>query len=139
MSMRRRSLSVQVARATVANMHHRLAVLLLALACASAAQADSLRCGTRLVVEGTTRDQVVTWCGEPTDVREHLALRAPVTWYYGHPLRIAGGRYVEVRVEIWTYNLGPNKLMRRLTIEDGEVVEVETLGYGYRKPPAASP
>ena len=74
-----------------------------------------------------------------TDGRaEHLALRAPVTWYYGHPLRIAGGGYVEVRRDL-DVQPGPNKLMRRLTIEDGEVVEVETLGYGCRKPPAASP
>jgi hypothetical protein len=35
-------------------------------------------------------------------------------------------------VEYWTYNLGPNKLMRRLRLEDGVVTEIETLGHGYR-------
>jgi hypothetical protein len=107
------------------------ALLLLALACTPAARADSLRCGTRLVVEGTTRDQVATWCGVPTEVQERHALRPPIIWYYGRPVRVAGDSYIEVLVETWTYNLGPNKLMRRLTIEDGEVVEIETLGYGY--------
>lgn len=111
------------------------ALAVVALACASGARADSLRCGTRLVVEGTTRDQVATWCGEPTEVQERHVLRPPIVWYYGHPVRIAGGGEVEVLVEIWTYNLGPNKLMRRLTIEDGEVVGIETLGYGYRRAP----
>ena len=46
-------------------------------------------------------------------------------------MRVPGGSYIEVLVETWTYNLGPTKLMRRLTIEDGEVVDIETLGYGY--------
>jgi hypothetical protein len=108
------------------------AFLLLALSCAPAAWADSLRCGTRLVVEGSTRDQVTTWCGAPSEVQERHALRPPIAWYRGRPVRVAGDGYIEVHVEIWTYNLGPNKLMRRLTIEDGVVVEVETLGYGYR-------
>ena len=125
------SLSVQVPRGTVAGMTRLCALLLLALACTPAARADSLRCGTRLVVEGTTRDQVATWCGVPTEVQERHALRPPIIWYYGRPVHVAGGSHIEVLVETWTYNLGPNKLMRRLTIEDGEVVEIETLGYGY--------
>jgi Protein of unknown function (DUF2845) len=29
------------------------------------------------------------------------------------------------------YNLGPSKLMRRLRFEDGKLVDIETLGYGY--------
>jgi uncharacterized protein YvpB len=45
----------------------------------------------------------------------------------------APGSLVEVRVEIWTYNFGPHKLMRRLRFDDGELVEIETLGYGYLK------
>jgi hypothetical protein len=36
-----------------------------------------------------------------------------------------------VPVENWIYNLGPNKLMRRLRFEGGIVAEIETLGYGY--------
>lgn len=127
------SLSVQVPRGTVAGMKRPCALILLGLACAPAAWADSFRCGTRLVVEGTTRDQVTTWCGDPTDVREHYTLRPPIIWYYGRPVRVAGGGYIEVLVETWTYNLGPNKLMRRVTIEDGEVVDIETLGYGYNE------
>lgn len=113
-------------------MLRRCALLLFALCCAPGAWADSLRCGTRLVVKGTTRDQVTTWCGAPSDVQERRVLRPPIIWYNGRPVRVAGDRHVEVQVEIWTYNLGPNKLMRRLTIEDGEVTGIETLGYGYR-------
>jgi uncharacterized protein YvpB len=38
---------------------------------------------------------------------------------------------VEVPVEIWIYNLGPSKLMQRLRFEDGELIEIESLGYGF--------
>ena len=42
-----------------------------------------------------------------------------------------GEDFIEVPVEIWLYNLGPNKLMRRLRFEGGYVVDIDTLGYGY--------
>ena len=37
----------------------------------------------------------------------------------------------DVQIEFWTYNFGPNQLMERLRIEDGVVVEVQSLGYGF--------
>ena len=49
------------------------------------------------------------------------------------------GGEIEVPVETWIYNLGPNKLMRRIRFEDGIVVEIETLGYGYWTQPTAPP
>lgn len=42
-----------------------------------------------------------------------------------------GDAVVEVPVEVWTYNFGPYKLMRRVRFVDGLVEEIETLGYGY--------
>jgi len=116
------------------NLRRLFALLLLCAPAIPAAQADSMRCGQRLVVDGTTRGQVITWCGEPTEVQQRTALRPPIVWYYGRPVNV-GGSYIEVLVETWTYNLGPNKLMRRVILEDGLVVEVETLGYGYRGSP----
>ncbi|HNR21470.1 MAG TPA: DUF2845 domain-containing protein [Steroidobacteraceae bacterium] len=112
------------------------AALLLCASGFTAAQADNMRCGQRLVVDGTTRDQVATWCGEPTEVLQRTVLRPPIVWYYGRPVHVGGG-HIEVLVETWIYNLGPNKLMRRVIFEDGLVVEVETLGYGYRGSPPA--
>lgn len=46
--------------------------------------------------------------------------------YYGDEL-------VDVPVEIWTYNLGPYKLMRKIRFVDGQIEEIETLGYGYNE------
>jgi len=42
-------------------------------------------------------------------------------------------RVLEVPVEVWLYNLGPQKLMRRVRFQDGRVVSIETLGYGFVK------
>jgi hypothetical protein len=101
------------------------------------ARADGFRCGTRLIVEGSTRGEVLARCGDPSDVERRAILRRPVFWRHGRPF-VLSDDMVEVPVELWTYNLGPNKLMRRLRLEDGVVVEIETLGYGYRpgSPPA---
>ena len=44
-----------------------------------------------------------------------------------------GEDFIEIPVESWIYNFGPNKLMRRVIFEGGIVTEIETLGYGYNK------
>jgi len=115
-----------------------VAVLVVALLflVAAPARADGFRCGTKLVVEGSTRGEVIARCGEPTDVERRSILRRPVLWRYGRPYHLSDD-LVEVPVETWTYNLGPSKLMRRLRLEDGVVVEIDTLGYGYH--PGSAP
>lgn len=72
----------------------RLAVLLLPLLlAATAASADSLRCGSNLISTGNTTSEVIDRCGEPVD-RSYLGNRIVVgDW----------GQRVEVRVEEWIY------------------------------------
>jgi hypothetical protein len=106
-------------------------LLLVAVAAAVPASADSLRCGTRLVSEGDTRVQVEARCGAPADIIRRTRLAAPVIWRHGRRYRIGNGD-IEIVVEEWTYNLGPHRFMRRVRFEDGVVVAVDTLGYGYR-------
>jgi hypothetical protein len=102
-----------------------------ALLVASApSRADGMRCGSRLIVTGATRGEVLARCGEPTDVERRSILRRAVYWRHGRPYYLSRD-LVGVTVETWTYNLGPNKLMRRLRLDDGIVVEIDTLGYGY--------
>lgn len=110
----------------------RLALLLTAAALAAplAARADALRCGSRIVVVGDTRDLLLAVCGDPADVTSHRILQQPVYYLHGHRYFLSSG-LVEVIVEDWTYNFGPQKLMRRIRIEDGIVTDMETLGYGY--------
>jgi len=115
-------------------------LMLAAFAAVAPAHADALRCGTRLVSEGDTRAQVEARCGAPVDIIRRTRLAPPVIWRHGRPWRV-GNDAIEVVVEEWTYNLGPQRFMRRVRFEDGLVVAVDTLGYGYRPsdPPDRTP
>src|SRR5262249_21135623 len=97
----------------------------------STAVADGMRCGTKVISEGASRAEVAAKCGEPTDVTVARSIfRRPVVWGIEGPMYV-GEDAIEIPVEIWLYNLGPNKLMRHLRFEGGYLVDVDTLGYGY--------
>ena len=102
-------------------------------ALAAPAYADGLRCGSRLIRDGDARAEVRAFCGEPADVQTRSILRRP-TYTVGGRIFYSGDGLIEIPVETWTYNFGPNKLMRRVKFIDGIVDEVETLGYGYNDP-----
>ena len=102
----------------------------IAMLWAQGAGADAFRCGTRLVSDGDSADKVAALCGPPSDIQRHEILRRPIQWYGGRPYYMSYEPQ-PVPVEYWIYNLGPSKLMRRLTFEDGLLVSVETLGHGY--------
>ena len=110
-----------------------IAVLAALALAAGEAQADAFRCGTRLATDGDSAAKVAALCGEPTEVRRSSILRRPVMWLHGRPYYLSDD-LVEVPVETWIYNLGPQKLMRQLRFEDGILVEVKTLGHGYHEP-----
>jgi hypothetical protein len=109
-----------------------LSTLLAALLIAAPAYADAMRCGSKLVRQGDTRSQVRELCGAPADVQTRTILRRP---YYDFRGRLVyyGDGLIEIPVEIWTYNFGPYKLMRRVKFVDGQIEEIETLGYGYHE------
>ena len=93
----------------------------------------TMRCGTKIIDEGVSRSEVAAKCGEPAEVVTlRSVFRRPVIWTNGRPYFI-GEDFIEVPIEAWIYNFGPNKLMRRVVFEAGFVVEIETLGYGYNK------
>jgi hypothetical protein len=105
-----------------------LSALLLVLS--APASADAMRCGSKLVGNGDPRSKVREFCGEPTDVQTRAILRSPSYTFRGRPIYFGHG-VVEIPVEIWTYNFGPYKLMRRVRFIDGLVEDIDTLGYGY--------
>jgi hypothetical protein len=106
-------------------------ILALGLTFAAASPAYAFRCGSKLIVEGATRSEVAAKCGDPTEIdRRSAILRRATVWIRGRPY-FAGDSLIEIPVEIWIYNLGPNKLMRKLRFEDGVLVDIDTLGYGY--------
>jgi hypothetical protein len=100
---------------------------------AGSAGADSFRCGTRLVTDGDSTDKVEALCGAPSSIQRREVMQRPIRWYRGRPY-YTSYEPVPIPIEYWTYNLGPNKLMRRLKFEDGLLVDVETLGHGYHSP-----
>lgn len=100
---------------------------------AAVGQADSFRCGSRLVTDGDPVSKVKALCGPPAAIEHSEVWRRPVFWHRGRPYQ-AGPEPVAVAVEYWTYNLGPLRLMRRLRFEDGVLVEIATLGHGYHVP-----
>jgi len=116
--------------------HFVLAVcaLLPAMWCLPAAAEDAMRCGSRLITEGDAKDKVRTLCGEPTDIAfRGVVRRSPSyrygSWPYEHDYR--GPGWEEMPVEIWTYNLGSHKLLRKLRFVGDRLEEIETDGYGY--------
>ena len=100
------------------------AVLLLA-----AVPAYAFRCGTRIITPGDPADKVLHYCGSPVSVKTRRAER-PYIDERGRSY-LYRGLVEEVVIEEWTYNLGPYQLMRVVRIENGRVVEVKPLGYGY--------
>lgn len=103
----------------------------LGMAVSTTVQADSMRCGTRLVSEGDGKDKVRTLCGEPTSVS--LAGYVGGPGYYTGPYEntYLWPGWTTVPVEIWTYNFGPSKLLRKLRFVGDELDKIWTNGHGY--------
>ncbi len=95
-------------------------------------EAGALRCEHKLITEGDLSVEVKRYCGEPVAVSSRYALRTFVSRRGRVPFP-GYGFTAEVLVEEWTYNFGPRRLMRVIRIEDGVVVDIEPLGYGFRE------
>jgi hypothetical protein len=109
-----------------------LSTLLLCLAWQPAHADDTMRCGTHLVSEGDGKDKVRTLCGEPTSISFEGYVGGPVYYegrYYDYWYPVTG--WTARPVEVWTYNFGPNKFLRKLRFVGDELAEIRTHGYGY--------
>jgi hypothetical protein len=109
-------------------------LILAALACSVlpgfAAAEDAMRCGSRLVHTGDGKDKVRALCGEPTDVAFAGVVRG-IRPYDPYEYSYYGPSWMDLPVEIWTYNLGSSKLLRKLRFVGDELVDIRTDGYGY--------
>jgi hypothetical protein len=102
----------------------------------------AFRCGTRLVSPGDTSAEVRAKCGEPshTDSWEEERIQREFVIPYVPKSGRSGGYspYREpflvktrVKIEEWTYNLGPSSFTRYLRFENGRLVEIFTGSFGY--------
>jgi hypothetical protein len=102
----------------------------------------ALRCGNRVITDGDPMIKVKKYCGDPDVVQQRSIVRSgiprsnsrvddPDTPPRDDELLIRDRSYVEVLIEDWTYNFGPNKLMRLIRFENGVVRDIEQLGYGF--------
>ena len=109
-----------------------LAVLGLLLA-PSLLVAESIRCGSQLILKGSTSADLLEYCGKPAQVTRNGTVNGLVgnTYTADGILNQATGDF---EVETWTYDFGPNQLMQRVRIENGIVVQIDSLGYGHDQP-----
>jgi len=112
-----------------------LAGALVAFGMPSVRADDTMRCGSRLVNSGDGKDKVRALCGEPTSV-SFVGVQSAPSYYYRnyrgpYDYSYIGPAWAEVPVEVWTYNFGTSKLLRKLRFIGDELDEIWTDGYGY--------
>jgi hypothetical protein len=110
-----------------------VAIALAALLQCAAAGAE-LRCGARLVSRGDPAHRVASICGEPDAVVQRVEYRtvrrgvgaAWVGTANGQPCAAREERTREIVIEEWTYDFGANRLVQRLTFEDGVLTRIDS-------------
>ncbi|WP_305909411.1 DUF2845 domain-containing protein [Methylomarinum sp. Ch1-1] len=89
----------------------------------------AMRCGQRLVEIGEHKIDVLKKCGPPTLAERRTGI---VGETFHHPRRTLDlEKYEEVIIDEWVYNFGPRKFMQYLRFENGILMEIDDLGYGY--------
>lgn len=93
---------------------------ILILFAALPAQAESFRCGARIVSEDSTVEELLALCGEPTSKTvETVDVYGPAASGSG---RVKRGT---VTIEKWTYDRGTQSFPMLVTIEDGRIKSME--------------
>jgi hypothetical protein len=106
----------------------RVALVVVSIVAAQSASADTLRCGSKLISEGDPIEKVLQYCGEPVAKKRTWITRQPRFEYGGQEIPFEGTE--DVPVDLWTYDFGANKLMRRIRFMAGKVESIETLEHG---------
>jgi hypothetical protein len=102
--------------------------LLISASLPSLCWADGVRCGSRIFTVGDSSAEMGDTCGPPAQISRFTVDGVTGSVRAGVRAQDSSG---ETLVEIWTFNFGPSQLMQRVRIENGVVVKIESLGYGY--------
>jgi hypothetical protein len=91
------------------------------------ARADgSFRCGSRIVRDGETQDDVSHKCGAPDAVRTWTETETHAVYEGGQKIE----RTVPVEYAEWKYDFGRDRLIRYLLFVQGRLRSVTTGQYG---------
>jgi hypothetical protein len=93
--------------------------------------AESVECSRGTVFIDDSRADVLRKCSEPAWTESHQEEKV-------ERLDSATKLKQFINVEEWTYNFGPSRFMRIITLENGKVTNIRTGDYGYikdEKPP----
>lgn len=107
------------------------AILVVVVIGSPARAGDDLRCGSKLISPGDDMDKLLYYCGEPTQKTRTYIIRRPRFEVGSQEYSFPGEE--EVPVDVWTYDFGPNKLMRRVRMVAGKIEAIDTLDYGTNK------
>ena len=80
------------------------------------------RCGSRLVRNGETLDDVAAKCGDPDGVRTWTEQRTESIWDNGHEIQ----RSIPIDYTEWKYDFGRDRLIRYVTFVQGRLTAVRT-------------
>jgi hypothetical protein len=95
-----------------------------------AAHAASLRCGSELASEGSSKTDVLLKCGEPFFKDTRTETVGEKVKRKDEEGTTTTERTVTKTFEEWTYNFGPQRLMQVAVFENGRLVDVRSGGYG---------
>jgi hypothetical protein len=103
--------------------------------------AFAFRCDGKVIKKGDFHFEVVEHCGEPEAINTRRFLRTQRTDLAELSVNQLPDNYIkvgaqqqiteEVIVEDWFYNFGRNRFSQKITFENGAIVRIESLGYGY--------
>lgn len=105
-----------------------VAIVAACLVAPSIASADSMRCGSKVISEGDSIDEVLARCGEPIERSRTWIQRQPRFEYGGREIPFPGQE--DVPVDVWTFDFGSSKLKRRVRFVAGKVDRIDTLEHG---------
>src|SRR4051812_6941951 len=106
-----------------------LALVFFYLGSLSTSSAWAMYCGNRIVLPGQSQREVLYKCGEPdTSDRQVTYRRLEEPGAFG---ALRGYVDIPVVTERWVYNFGPQRLMQELWFENGRLIAIQPLGYGY--------
>ena len=95
-----------------------------------ASPALAFRCGTHLIREGDHYLQVLRHCGQPS-IEERFLQERMVSRQIHRLIPSRAYTSEGLIIHLWTYNFGAQKFMRQLRFEDGILVRIEKVDYGY--------